>query len=109
MFLPPTALSLALWLSLLAPVATQHCKLIRARDRSDQQPLDPNVPSPGPSLPGGVSPTGASSTSPQPSSTAFVYGQDKIRGVNVCVAPSFPAFLPVPDLPASPLEVAGSC
>lgn len=86
---PPMTLSLALWFSLLAlRVAAQHCHLNRA---GDQQPLDPSIPSPSiSSITNASTPTGTSY--PQPSNTPFVYGQDKIRGVNLYVDSSFPSF-----------------
>lgn len=87
MSLPPMTRSLVLWFSLLVlQAASQHCHLNRARD---QQPLDPSIPSPSNSINSStVSPTGTSH--PQPSNTPFVYGRDKIRGVNLYVVSSFP-------------------
>ncbi|KAF9647958.1 glycoside hydrolase [Thelephora ganbajun] len=90
MFLLPTVLSFVLRLSLLVPPATsQHCKLNRESKRSVQQPLDPSIPSPSisritnSSSTNSISPTGTSSIKSQPSSTPFVYGRDKVRGVNL--------------------------
>jgi len=104
MRLLPTALSLILWLSpLVLPVTSQRCQLVRA----GQQPLNPSVPSPSISSITNTSstPTSTSST-PQPT---FVYGRDKVRGVNLCVIPDFSAFSSVRDFHIPPLEVAGSC
>lgn len=89
MLLLPTPTFLVLWLTILAlPVTSQYCKLIK---RSDQQPLGPSIPSPSISpitnTTGGASPTGTSSS--QPTSTPFVYGRDKIRGVNLCAVLRF--------------------
>ena len=102
MLLLPTALALLIRLSLLAlPVTSQHCQLNRARAQPDQQPLDPSIPSPSIS-----NATSTSPTQPKPSSTPFVYGRDKVRGVNLYVV--FRRFHPLLILP-SPLEVVGSC
>lgn len=97
---------LVLWLSLsVLPVTGQlRCDLVRADGHSDQQPLNPSIPSPSISPITNISstnsplPTRTSSTQPQPSSTPFVYGRDKIRGVNLCVIPRYPAFPFVPGL-----------
>ena len=97
-------LLLVLEFSLLALLATsQHCQLYQ--ERGVQSHFNHSVPSPSPSLIHG-SPTRASSAHPNPSSTSFVYGTDKIRGVNLYVIPRLRVFLNAHDLL---LEVAGSC
>jgi len=95
MFLLPSALSLVLRLTLLAvPVISQQCQLVRA---GGQQPLDPSIPSPSVSpIANTVSSTSTSST--QPSSIPFVYGRDKVRGVNLCVISRLPASRQFPVL-----------
>jgi hypothetical protein len=113
MFLLLTSLALTLHFNLLvSPVASQHCQLNQARGHPAQQPLGPSVPSPSISpitnfTSSTVPPSSTSLTKPQPSRTPFVYGRDKIRGVNLCVV-RFPVFPCTYDLPI-PLEVAGSC
>ena len=103
----PIALSLlvCLCLSVLPTAASHQCRLTRTGERS---PEDPSIPSPSISSITNTSST-RTSTHPQPTGTPFVYGQGKIRGVNLCVVPRFPASPFVPDLPIPPLEVAGSC
>lgn len=87
MFILSTALALALHLGpLVLSVTGQHCKLNQARGDPAQRPLDPSVPSPSVSPINNASsirPSSTLLTQPQPSSTPFVYGRDKIRGVNL--------------------------
>lgn len=102
------ALALLIQLSLsVLPVSSQQCQLVRAGAHSDPQPSDPSIPSPSissitnTSSTSGVLPT--STTQPQPTSTPFVYGRDKIRGVNLCVVSPLQVFPTISD-PHVPLR-----